>query len=219
MTVTVLCLEPAFFPVMKTWMKDYATTGDRFYEKVRYPNIPNARNAAAGVRALDEALHRSTGQVVVFGHSMGAQVAAKWLREKGPSSTVAVSRVRFLLAGNPERKYGGALCVPSTPKLWGVYTVRASYGGPGVPDDTPYTVIDYARQYDWWADHPTVPNPSKEALRNASMEIHCDYWNVGLDDPDVLSYTEGTRTYLLKPTARALEVLYAVEPSYVRPMC
>lgn len=217
LTGTVLGLDPAFFPCMGVWLDGFATKPGRTFKRLWYPNIPSAGNAARGVEALDKALQVTPGPVVVFGHSMGAQVASKWLRERGPSSDVDPARVRFLLCGNPERKYGGALCVASTPKYLGL-TVQPSYGGPGIPDDTPYTVIDYARQYDFWADAPTVADPSKEAAKNGSQGIHCNYFKTGLDDPDVLSYTEGTRTYLLKPTVLSDRVLQAViEQSYKRP--
>jgi pimeloyl-ACP methyl ester carboxylesterase len=201
---------------MAVWMNRYAQTGGRKFRKVRYPNIPSPRNAAKGVVALDAALHRTDGPVIVFGHSMGAQIASKWLREYGGHSSIDPARVTFLLCGNPERKYGGALCVPSTPRYLGM-KVQPSYGGPGIPDDTRYTVLDYSRQYDWWSDAATSVSPAKAAVANMSQAIHCDYFRVGLNDPDVRSYTEGTRTYLLKPTALSATKRAAVETSYRRP--
>ena len=213
---TVLGLEPAFFPVMAVWMNRYAQTGGRRFRKVNYPNIPSPRNAAKGVGLLDTALHRTDGPVIVFGHSMGAQVASKWLRERGPTSSIDPARVTFLLCGNPERKYGGALCVPSTPRYLGM-KVQPSYGGPGIPDDTRYTVLDYSRQYDWWADAATSVSPAKAAVANMSQAIHCDYFRVGLNDADVRRYTEGNRTYLLKPTPLSATKRAAVETSYRRP--
>lgn len=214
----VLGLEPAFFPVMQTWMRHYATSGGRTFVKVRYPNIPSARNAATGVDRLDDALHATAGQVVVFGHSMGAQVIYKWLREVGPTSDIDPTRVKFLSCGNPERKYGGTLRVPTVPRTSFGLKVQPTYGGPGIPGDTPYTVIDYVRQYDWWADYPNVENPSTEAMRNASVGIHMNYWGVGLDDPDVRSHTEGNVTYLLKPTRlKSPSQQEIVEQSYIRP--
>lgn len=191
----VLGLDPAFFPVMGVWLNRYATTGGRTFTRVRYPNIPSAGNARRGVEALDRALHGTDGPLVVFGHSMGSQVAAKWLREIGPASDVDPAAVTWLLCGNPERKYGGALCVADTPRYWG--PVQASYGGPGIPEDTPYTVVDYARRGDFWADAPDPRSPFTLA-GPGSQQVHCNYFSVGLDDPDVVSYTEGTRTYKLQ---------------------
>lgn len=217
LTGTVLGLDPAFFPVMGTWMNDFATSNGRTFHRIWYPNIPSADNARAGVAALDRHLHETPGMKIVFGHSMGAQVAAKWLRERGPTSDIPPSEVVFVLAGNPERKYGGALAVPATPKLWDMWQVEPTYGGPGIPDDTPYTVIDYARQYDWWADGPTVTTPSRAAQSNGSQAVHRDYFHVGIDDPDVLTYVEGNRIYKLKPTRITATDRAVVEQCYERP--
>ena len=217
LTGTVLGLDPAFFPVMGIWMDNFATSNGRTFRRVWYPNIPSRRNSELGVAALDKQLHETPGVKIVFGHSMGAQVAAKWLREKGPTSDIPASDLVFILGGNPERKYGGALLVPARPKLWGFWPIEPTYGGPGIPDDTPYTVIDYARQYDWWADAPTSPTPNRTAQQNASQGIHSNYFTVGIDDPDVLTYVEGNRIYKLKPTTIAASKRVVVEQSYSRP--
>jgi pimeloyl-ACP methyl ester carboxylesterase len=215
---TVLGLEPAFFSVMGVWMKKYAKTEGRTFARVRYPNIPtpNGGTAKKGMDALDSALHRYPGPKVVFGHSMGAQVACKWLRERGPTSDISPSEVTFLLCGNPERKFGGALMVQNKPKYNGVKLV-AAYGGPGIPDATPYAVVDYARQYDFWADAPTTANPGIAARSVASQVIHCNYFFVGLNDPDVLTYTQGNRIYKLKPSPLGAAMRNLVENSYQRP--
>jgi len=217
LTGTVLGLDPAFFPVMGIWMDNFATSNGRTFHRVWYPNIPSRRNSELGVATLDKQLHETPGLKIVFGHSMGAQVAAKWLRERGPASDIPASDVVFILGGNPERKYGGALLVPARPKLWGFWPIEPTYGGPGIPDDTPYTVIDYARQYDWWADAPTSPTPNRTAQQNASQAIHSNYFTVGIDDPDVLTYIEGNRIYKLKPTTIAASKRVIVEQSYRRP--
>lgn len=214
---TVLGLDPAIFPCMGIWLKRFATSEGRTFRRVLYPNIPSAKNAEKGVEALDKALHATPGPKIVFGHSMGSQVASKWLREKAHTSDIPHDEVTFLLCGNPERKYGGALCVQTTPKYMGM-TVQPTYGGPGIPFNVPYAVTDYARQYDWWADSPTVQNPSSEAVKNASQTIHCNYFTVGLNDPDVRTFTEGNITYKFKPTILNNPPLQAIiEQSYRRP--
>lgn len=214
---TVLGLEPAFFPVIGKWLNGFATKNNRTFKKVSYPNIPSAANAARGVAALDDMLHSIPGPKIVFGHSMGSQVASKWLREMAPTSNIPHDQIVFVLCGNPERKYGGALMVPCRPTYLGM-AVQPTYGGPGIPDNVCYRVYDYARQYDWWADSPTVEKPSKEAQAAVSQVIHCNYFSVGFDDPDVLSYSEGNRTYMLKPTDMKPSRRAAVESSYARPM-
>ena len=205
MTV-VLGLDPAFFPVMRFWMRNFAITDGRTFTRIAYPNVPNPLPfldfAGVGVSMLDKALHCTPGRKIVFGHSMGSQVAYKWLREKGPTSDICPADVVFVLGGNPERKYGGTCVVQSPPrKLFGSIAPKAAYGGCGLPEDTHYRVIDYVRQYDGWADVPTVECPSRESLGAVSDGYHLDYLKAGLFDPDVLTYTEGSVTYALKPTA------------------
>lgn len=213
--ITVLGLDPAFFPCMGVWLNGYARTDGHTFKRVWYPNIPSKANAERGVKLLDAALKKTNGPKIVFGHSMGAQVAAKWLRDIG--SGVPVDDVSFLLCGNPERKYGGATVVPEPPVFYGI-TAKPSYGGCGIPADTPYNVIDYARQYDFFADYPNTAHPSADAKSNASQRIHCDYFRVALFDADVRSHTEGSVTYKLKPTTIKPAVKQAlIEQSYERP--
>ncbi len=207
----MLCLDPAFVRgatkrALRKWAKK------QNHRNIRYTNLPLPRCAEQGVRMLDKELRAAGGPVTVLGWSEGAQVAAKWLRERGPG--VWISDVDFVLIGNPERKYGGALFVQSPPRHFGALP-KAAYGGPGVPADTPYRVTDFVRQYDGWADLPTSENPGKAARKVPSDAIHMNYFHVGLDDEDVLSYTEGNITYLLKPTEHRLSA--EAELDYDRP--
>lgn len=207
----ILCLDPAFFRgatkrALRKWAKK------QNHRNIRYTNIPLPRFAEQGCRMLHEELLAARGPVTVLGWSEGAQVAAKWLREFGPSTWI--NDVDFVLIGNPERKYGGACVVQNPPRHLGVKPT-AAYGGCGVPEDTPYPVVDFARQYDGWADLPTSENPGKAARKVPSDGIHMNYFHVGLDDEDVLSYTEGNITYLLKPTEHRLSA--EAELDYDRP--
>jgi len=92
------------------------------------------------------------------------------------------------------------LSVPAAPKPWQMWQVVPTYGGPAIPDDTSYTVIDYAQQHDWWADGPTGGRHRRPAQSNCLRAVHRDYFRVGIDDADVLTYVEDSRIYLLKPT-------------------
>jgi hypothetical protein len=207
----ILCLDPAFFRgatkrALRKWAKK------QNHKNIRYRNIPTPRSAEQGCELLHRELLAATGPTTVLGWSEGAQVAAKWLREHGPTTHIA--DLDFILIGNPERKYGGACCVVNPPRHLGVKPV-AAYGGCGVPEDTPYTVTDYARQYDGWADLPTSANPGHAARKVPSDGIHMNYFDVGLDDDDVLTYVEGNRIYKLKPTRHRLSE--EAELDYDRP--
>lgn len=200
---TVLTLEPAgvgqppFGGVMnKGWLKGQVTAGQKVIS-VPFTNTPSTANAAAAVVTLDSYLQshiNDPGGVVVFGHSMGSQVAYKWLREYGPTSAIDPAKVQFILTGNPDRKYGGTLRVMSPPLPLSSAVI---YGGPGLPEDTPYRVMDIARQYEYFADYPSALNPNNTAVSNVSIWLHLDYFHVGLNDPGNVTWTEGNVTYVI----------------------
>jgi hypothetical protein len=208
----VLCLDPAFFKgatvrSLRKWAKK------QNHRTIRYGNIPLPHFAEKGCELLHQELLVAAGPVTVLGWSEGAQVAVKWLREYAPS-TPFIADLDFVLIGNPERKYGGACVVANPPRHFGVKPT-AAYGGCGFPEDTPYKVTDFARQYDGWADLPTSLEPGKAARKVPSDGIHMNYFKVGLDDADVLSCVEGNVTYLLKPTRHRLSE--EAEVDYERP--
>ena len=203
---TVFTLDPALFAgatelALRNWAH---RTG--VVRRINYGALPIASLAALGVAMLDKQLRETPGRKYVLGWSEGAQIIYKWLRERGPTSGVDPSEVVFISIGNPERKYGGACVVPSPPpKLFGLIDKpRASYGGCGLPDDTPFRVVDFVREGDGWADCPTVECPSELALGIPDDGIHMDYGlfdpSVTLDNPSILTRTEGNVTYALLPT-------------------
>ena len=207
----VLCLDPAFFKgATKRALRKYAKKQN--HKVVRYQNIPLPLFAEKGCELLNDELKRTEVPVTVLGWSEGAQVAVKWLRDFGPNSDL--EDLEFILIGNPERKYGGACCVVNPPRHFGVKPT-AAYGGCGIPDGNRFPVIDYARQYDGWADLPTSADPGHAARKVPSDGIHMNYFHVGLDDEDVLTYVEGNITYKLKPTQHRLSE--EAEVDYERP--
>lgn len=163
-----------------------------------YVNIPLPGNGNGGRDAINTILHTHTpnSHVIIYGHSMGAQMIYKWLRDYGPTSDIDPATVTFVSTGNPER--------PRT----GVSRVRplqypAMYGGVGFPAGTPYRVIDLARQYDFAADHPTATSNFPAMLNIGNLftcPIHTDYTKVGINDPTNVVWVEGNVTYILCPT-------------------
>lgn len=201
-TIPVLTLAPAFNQMNPKHLRGELFKFPYVAEKVPYMNVPSNTFAAGGVAKLDTYLTRYAGQqILVVAHSMGAQVVAKWLREEGPTSMIDPTEVTFILTGNLERKYNG---FPEG----GDYPGGES--GTGIPAATPYKVIDIARQYDFWADHPDDTD-NATAMRNVDPNgsgfgigspVHADYSMVSANPDDVRNFstTEGNITYVWCPT-------------------
>lgn len=183
---TVLTLAPAYFGLPNNWLRGELFAGNAV-TAVGYPNTPSAANAAAGVANLDAALHATPGRITVVGHSEGAQVINKWLREKGPTSDIDPARVDFVLTGDPERKGTGAMVASNRP-----WWVVAAYGGPGLPADTRYRVRNLRRVGDFFADYTHCTD------QGAGMAAHNDYTQVSLNNATV-DTVEGNVTYLSAP--------------------
>lgn len=162
---------------------------------IRYKNWAPVRAWAeeAADKLITEA--RKPGPKIFLGQSEGAEVCCIALRD-GVGGADPEDNV-FVLTGNPERKYGGMLLAPNGVRPpW----AKPAYGGIGFPADTPFRVWDVARQYDRFADFPTVN--VKEALDNnaAGGSLHINYTGVRVGDPANLKIKEGNVTYELQPT-------------------
>lgn len=203
MSKTVFTIDGAGFSGFLPTMLKGTVTKDAKVVPIQYPNKTGAGKVSAidiGVANLDKAIAStaltSDDEMIVYAISMGSQVAYKWIREFGDESAL-VGRLSFVLLGNPERKYNGWCRVPKSP-LGGV----PDYGGVGVPEDQPYKIIDFVRQYDGVGDQPNADKPNVDAVINclSGMFIHSDYFNVTLDDSKNVSITEQNITYMWSPT-------------------
>lgn len=161
MTRTLIIIDPMGFNLMSLGMQyllfkgTLVKPGDTVY-RLPYTNQAGAANIAGGVTALNNKLNSTSGDILVFGYSEGAQVATKWLRDHGTSSPITpTSRLKFLLIGNAERRYGGfgykhdnlndIMDVDGLPDPLGDGTSTVHY-----------QVTDFARQYDGFADFPSA---------------------------------------------------------------
>ena len=173
-----------FWPISKGYFSD--PTYDRSVEIGR-------ANLAAAIAAGGD----TDKPVIIHGYSMGAVVAAEYMREHpGAGNT-------YVLAGNPNRPNGGILA-----RFEGLHIpiLDITFNGPTPTDDE--KVIDIARQYDGWADFPRYPL-NLLATANALLGIvylHGKYPNPGVVTPEVLAEleptTHGNTTYYLVPTER-----------------
>lgn len=187
-------------------------------KRVPYPASITPWSIEQGVAALDrvhaETIADSTGNVLLFAHSQGAQVTSRWIA-KPP--TTNPDRTKVLLIGNPLRNYGG----------YGVGKpeVDGRIGQP-TPTDTPYHVRDVKMQYDGWADYPDTTDGW--AIRNAEQDrigingpnaIHCfGYRTARLDDPNRWVYREGNTEFIMLPHPPITDIApQLIEAGYRRP--
>jgi hypothetical protein len=185
---------------------------------VNYSASMSPTSIDQGVAALNTRITLTDGPLLVFAHSQGAQVVSRWLRTHGvKDGRPPRDRVKFLLIGNPLRKYGG----------YGVG--RPEFGGTkgqATPTDTDYRVTDVALQYDGWADSPTLPgmwaamNAQQDRYGiNGRRAIHAmGYRTARLDDPRRRTFRQQSTLFVLIPHPPILKVPAAwIEKSYQRP--
>jgi len=214
--VTVLTLEPLDFNFVGNTMmhnlQGEPVAGNSVVQ-VMYPASFANQSIPKGVAALDALVKKIPGPKLVYGHSQGAQVASRWLREHANDfDAPPESLLSFLLIGNPLRKYGGYII--DRPEVGG------EIGKPTV-NDTQYRVTDVKMQYDGWAD---VPDRSTFwANWNASVgrgDRHCfGYRNADLHDPNRKIHVEHTTMYVMLPGKPTVKVIpqAKIEEAYSRP--
>lgn len=215
---TVLTLEPLDFNVVGNTMlhnlRGEPVEGNAVVQ-VMYPASFASNTIPKGVAVLDMLLKKIPGEKLVFGHSQGAQVASRWLREHSHDFDAPPENLlSFLLIGNPLRKYGGFII--GKPEVGGMI-------GLPTPNDTQYEVTDVKMQYDGWAD---VPDQSTFfANWNASIgrgDRHCfGYRDATLSDPNRKVCKENTTTYVMLPGKPLLKLVpqKIIEEAYNRPEC
>lgn len=164
-------------------------------QKVTYPASLSRKSITTGVANFNAAVRSTPGQKIGFGHSQGAQVMTRWMKQYKDDPTVpGPSELMFVLIGNPLRSTGGYIIGrPEVDGLLGLPTAL----------DTPWTIVDVSRRYDGWADWVT-DETNKIAVQNANSGkqlIHTHYENVNLFDPNNTVWTVGNTTYVLTQEA------------------
>jgi hypothetical protein len=161
---------------------------------IEYPNqIINGvseTHADTAMNNLDAALGTYVGTAAnptkVVGHSAGASFIYKWIREKGPTSSVDPTKVIFYAVGNPEMKHTGAIWrYPNDhPAIYpGPSTNQAGVGvGWGIPaTGVTWELHSVANEYDGWADAPNDPlNDEVERVISSSFFGLQKHWDTSL---------------------------------------
>lgn len=212
---TVLTIEPldynAFGNTMVHQFGGSVTSGKNVIQ-VKYPASLAAHSIERGVTALNELLHSTPGEVLVFAHSQGAQVVSRWLRGHAATGDAPDPyRISFLLIGNLLRKYGGNGV--GTKEVDGLIALPT-------PNDTRYRVVDVKLQYDGWADKPTKPRlwANLNALKGKFAIHSLGYRKANLNDPGRKQYQENSTLYVMLPHAPAVRCPQRwIERAYSRP--
>lgn len=187
---TVLTLAGAFGSPsnLLTMLRGDVTRGNKVVP-VNYANwsLRPESGSVDGAKMLNAAILANPGELVAFGHSLGALSIARWLNDYGPTSSPDLrSRVTFICAGNSRRRGTGFL----TALGWAPKS--------SIPVDTPFKGIDVARRGDGWAFWPSNIwdiNAIMKAL-DGQGKIHPHYENVSLNDPANEVVTEGNVTFV-----------------------
>ncbi|QZT58343.1 PE-PPE domain-containing protein [Mycolicibacterium austroafricanum] len=160
--------------------------------KLTYPDSEDSDAISDAVAMLDAQLMSTPGDIIVMGHSFGAQVCSRWMRvyARDPVRRAMADRLTFVLTGNPLRSDNG--------KVVGMLEIDAWIGLP-TPTTTPWQIIDVARRWDGWADWPD-DSSNATAARNARAGqnyLHPNYDDVDLYDPQNTVWRNGNTTYVL----------------------
>lgn len=158
----------------------------------------NGRPSCVYSTAASDGTPTAGDDFIVYGYSQSSAVATlekRWLKDHPPAPGTTVS---FLLTANGNRPNGGILS--RGPEGLTVPIIGLTFNG-STPTDTAYPTIDFARQYDGWADQPTNPlNLLAEAnVLLGMLYLHQNYDDVSLDD-GVFQDRVGDTAYFLVPT-------------------
>ena len=187
---TVLTMAGAFgAPVALLRMLRGEVTSGNTVVGVNYANwtLDPESGSADGAKTLNAAILATKGEVVAFGHSLGAVSMSRWLRDYAPTSDPDLpSRLSFILAGNSRRRHTGFL------------TALGWVPSATIPFDTPFRVIDVARKGDGWAVWPSNILDLGAVMRAlwGQANIHPYYQDVSLSDPANATFTEGNVTFV-----------------------
>ncbi len=147
-----------------------------------------------GERKIDQWMRRTPGKKVVMGHSQGALVIYKWLRDHSFDRTgPPPSELRFIALASSERRVTGYALFDPT----GMYAARKPFGM-GLPANTPYRVLDVCIKWDGWCYW--VPGDPRS--KRGQNTLHLEYGKVDVNDPANKVDVRGAVTYVLVPAPK-----------------
>ena len=212
----VLTIAPAFFPMSDDWLRGEYWAPGSGNTRIVVPqhNLDPIGQfdldvIAEDVNTIVQYMNAQSEPYWIVAHSRGSQLFAKacrdilWTQAAQLAAPPALLKAA-VLTGNLERKYNGEPGGGDYPGLddqppGGRYP--ADPGGSGMPLNTPYRVIDFARQYDRFADQPDDRSIAIAVRNNAKGGgVHMNYTKVHPNDPGNYWVTEGKISYVVSPS-------------------
>lgn len=194
LTANVLTLNGYTFGNTIEWDMDEIFQGSLCSEQsgnscseVRYlDGAPEVPAEVTGLIALQWALLTTPPPTTMLGFSQGATIASNWIKQNAANPFApSPENLSFVLAGNPQRKYGG---------------IRSDLGIDTPTPDSDYSVVDIAIEYDGAADFPDdLLNFLAVANALAGFQyVHIfGYADVDLENDEKLTWVDGNTTYVL----------------------
>lgn len=161
-----------------------------------------------GTQVIGEAITAQPNPAVVFGYSQSSVIATATKRRLAETITMdtAPPEVSFVMLANPNRPSGGI-----NSRFTGAFIEEIGWTfSAAAPTDTPFSTVDVAKQYDFFADFPRYP---LNVLATANVIVALlygahDYTDVTLNpvdpayDPNTVIQQLGDTTYYFIPTAK-----------------
>lgn len=198
---------------LQGWVFAQANNDPAKWTNVAYPasaslltglKDPSMKDSIAiGVVKFDEQVLATPGEKVGFGYSQGAVVIKRWLNANAnganPNAPPA-SELTIVLIGDPSRPNGGIMA-----RFPGLYIPFLDIPLDGATPKTQYQTFIVTREGDFFADQPIDPlNPLPWLGMLLNPEVHGDYTQVDVNDPNNIVTHDGNITDIFVPSKHTL---------------
>ena len=171
-------------------------------------SVQGGTQAIGAAIAANGASAPDADPMVIFGYSQSSVIATATKRRLAETITMdtAPPEVSFVMLANPNRPSGGI-----NSRFTGAFIEEIGWTfSAAAPTDTPFSTVDVAKQYDFFADFPRYP---LNVLATANVIVALlygahDYTDVTLSpvdpayDPNTVIQQLGDTTYYFIPTAK-----------------
>lgn len=179
------------FEHMKGWCRGIFDKPPYIRVSIDYPANLEPNSITEGVRLLDEQIRSTVGNIILFGHSQGAQVISAWMDKYRDDPTApGPDRLMAVLTGNPQRYPTG--------RLVGGFVVGGGIGK-ATSITTPWRIVDVARQGDSWAVRDNTRSFWQQLADMVFDLEHANYYFVDLTAEPLSVQQYGNTTSIVVP--------------------